>query len=85
MAGGPESARTGGHIVARPQNAYSPERRLYVDEKLSFSPWHCLTAHRPLGNIMRARCHAYKASTDFRHSANGREIVEPRSIDEIPD
>lgn len=72
-------------IVARPQNAYSAERRVYVDEKLSFNPWHCLAAHRPLGNIMRARLHAYKASTDFRHSANGREQVEPRSIGELPD
>lgn len=72
-------------IVARPQNAYSPERRVYVDEKLSFTPWHCLAAHRPLGNIMRARFQAYKASAEFRHSANGREMVEPRSIGELPD
>jgi hypothetical protein len=72
-------------IVARPQNAYSPERRVYVDEMLSFNPWHCLAAHRPLGNIMRARFHAYKASAGFRHSANGREMVEPRSISELPD
>ncbi len=72
-------------IVARPQNAYSSERHVYVDEKLSFSPWHCLAAHRPLGNIMHARFQAYKASSDFRHSANGREMVEPRSIAELPD
>jgi hypothetical protein len=26
-------------IVARPQNAYSAKRRVYVDEKLSFDPW----------------------------------------------
>jgi hypothetical protein len=79
-------SKTGGaKIVARPQNAYSLERRVYVDEKLSFDPWHCLLAHRPLGNIMRARFHAYQASTDFRHSANGREMVEPRSIGELPD
>jgi hypothetical protein len=71
-------------IVARPQNAYSAERRVYVDEKLSFNPWHCLAAHRPLGNIMRARFQAYNASTEFRHSANGREMLEPRSITELP-
>lgn len=72
-------------IVARPQNAYGAQRRVYVDEKLSFNPWHCLAAHRPLGNIMRARFQAYKASTEFRHSSNGREMVEPRSISELPD
>jgi hypothetical protein len=79
MAGGPKSV----HIVTRAQNAYSAERRVHLDEKLSFSPWHCLAAHRPLGNIMRARLHGCKALTDFRHSANGREMVEPRSIDEL--
>lgn len=73
------------HITAAPQNAYSPERRIFVDEKLSFNPWHCLAAHRPLGNIMRARFEAYQASTQFRHSSNGREMIEPKSIDELPD
>ena len=72
-------------IVAGPQKAYSPERRVYVDENLSFNPWHCLAAHRPLGNIMRARFEAYKASSQFRHSANGRIPIEPKSIDELPD
>jgi hypothetical protein len=72
-------------IVAGPQNAYSAARRVYVDERLSFNPWHCLAAHRPLGNIMRSRFEAYKVSSDFRHSANGREMIEPKSIDELPD
>lgn len=72
-------------ITAGPQNAYSVERRVYVDENLSFNPWHCLAAHRPLGNIMRARFEAYKASSQFRHSTNGREVIEPKSIDELPD
>jgi hypothetical protein len=72
-------------IIAGPQNAYTAARRVYVDEKLSFNPWHCLAAHRPLGNIMRSRLVAYKASSNFRHSANGREMIEPKSIDELPD
>jgi hypothetical protein len=72
-------------ITANPQNAYSPERRVYFDERLSFNPWHGLAAHRPLGNIMRARYEAYKVSSQFRHSANGLEPVEPKSITELPD
>jgi hypothetical protein len=31
-------------------------------ERLSFDPWHALVEHRPLGNIMRARNHAYRLS-----------------------
>jgi hypothetical protein len=35
-------------------------------EQLSFDPWHALEAHRPLGNIMRARGPAYRESTTQR-------------------
>jgi hypothetical protein len=72
-------------ITARPQNAYSDARRVWVDEHLSFSPWHGLAAHRPLGNIMRARFRSYQASSDLRRIAEGRPMVEPRSIEELPD
>jgi catalase len=41
-------------------------------ESLSFDPWHALEAHRPLGNIMRARNHAYRLSTIERGA-----IAEP--------
>jgi len=72
-------------IAVQPQNAYSDLRRVWVDEQLSFNPWHSLAAHRPLGNIMRARFKAYEASSRFRHSAEGRQMIEPRSIEEMPD
>jgi hypothetical protein len=35
-------------------------------EKLSFDPWHALTQFKPLGNMMRARNHAYRLSTQER-------------------
>lgn len=38
-------------------------------EKLSFDPWHALVAHRPLGNMMRARNFAYRVSTQERQAA----------------
>jgi len=41
--------------------------------KLIFTPWHALVAHRPLGNIMRARNVAYRSSTQAR-----KAIAEPR-------
>ena len=36
-------------------------------DRLSFSPWHAIEDHRPLGNVMRARKVAYRMSSDFRH------------------
>ncbi|HWE01558.1 MAG TPA: catalase family protein [Tepidisphaeraceae bacterium] len=73
------------HLTVGPQDAYSPRRRVYVDDILSFNPWHALAAHRPLGNIMRARFKAYQVSSSFRHEMNDRAAVEPRSIDDLPD
>jgi hypothetical protein len=72
-------------ITAQPQNAYSDARRVWVDEQLSFNPWHSLASHRPLGNIMRARFQSYEASSHFRRTVEGRPMTEPRSIEELPD
>lgn len=38
-------------------------------EQLSFDPWHAREDLRPLGNMMRARNHAYRASTEERKAA----------------
>ncbi len=38
-------------------------------DTLSFDPWHALVEHRPLGNMMRARNHAYRLSTMARKAA----------------
>jgi hypothetical protein len=70
------------HLPA--QDPYSDARRRYADDVLSFSPWHALEAHRPLGSIMRSRRAAYPRSSGFRHRLNGIEQHEPASIDELP-
>ncbi|WP_448620901.1 catalase family protein [Geodermatophilus sp. URMC 65] len=70
------------HLPA--QDPYSDARRRYADDVLSFSPWHALEAHRPLGSIMRSRRVAYAGSSDFRHTVNGVQKREPSSIEELP-
>ncbi|SFF26267.1 catalase family protein [Spirosoma endophyticum] len=74
-----------GKLVIPAQNAYSPARRVYADDVLTFNPFHCLPDHRPLGSIMRARQLAYETSSQYRHQMNAQPRVEPRSIDELPD
>jgi hypothetical protein len=71
------------HLPA--QAPYSDARRRYADDVLSFSPWHALDAHRPLGSIMRSRKSAYPHSSNFRHGVNGVAEQEPVTIDELPD
>jgi hypothetical protein len=65
-------------ITAKPQDAWSLARSAAVDDGMSFSPWHGLAAHRPLGSIMRVRKMAYEMGRRFRAEKTGRPIGEPR-------
>ncbi len=47
------------------------------DDRLSFSPWRGIVAHRPLGSIMRVRRDAYAMSAAFRRGHNGVPQDEP--------
>jgi hypothetical protein len=49
------------------QNVDVPGRE-HACERIAFNPWHCLTDHRPLGNMNRARREIYDAMAKFRES-----------------
>ena len=66
-----------GLITVRPQDSWEPSRVQAVDEQMRFSVWTGLAAHRPLGNINRARNAPYKHSAEFRERFNGCPIHEP--------
>ena len=51
---------------------------------MSFSPWHGLAAHRPLGSVTRARRMAYPVSAGFRVERNGCPIHEPTRPVRLP-
>ncbi|TGE23658.1 catalase [Hymenobacter aquaticus] len=74
-----------GRLVITAQESYSPARRVFGDDVLSFSPFHCLPAHQPLGSINRVRRLAYPSSSRFRHEQNAQPRREPRDISELPD
>ncbi len=76
--------QTVARLTVLPQDTYSDARQLYVDERLSFSPWHALETHRPLGGIMRSRLKAYEEAIKYRVQRNERERAEPSDISEIP-
>ncbi|SHG97121.1 catalase family protein [Massilia sp. CF038] len=71
-------------LTIPPQEAYSPARRVFADDILSFNPWHCIDEHRPLGSIMRARIKAYEASSVFRHHMNAQPRIEIDDISQVP-
>jgi hypothetical protein len=66
------------------QNPYSPARRDYGDEVLSFNSWRTLKDHRPLGSINRLKKQVYEASSNFRHEKNHVPRIEPKDIADLP-
>lgn len=67
------------------QQTFSPARRVYSDDVLSFNPWHGVKEHQPLGSIMRVRMQVYECSCCFRHYMNTQPRTEPTHIDDMPD
>ncbi len=65
-------------LTLGPQNAWNVDDAARPDENLSFSPWHGLAAHRPLGSVNRVRRLAYSSSADARSSRSRCPIHEPR-------
>jgi hypothetical protein len=52
---------------------------MQLGEHLSFTPWHAVREHEPLGSINAARRHVYQRISDLRHRLNERRRREPRA------
>jgi hypothetical protein len=62
------------------QRAWSEALSAAMDDGLSFSPWHGLAAHRPLGSINRARRLAYERSAAARSPRGRCPVMEPGRV-----
>jgi hypothetical protein len=69
--------RTVARITVPRQPAWNEARARAVDDSLSFSPWHGLAAHQPLGAMNRARRGTYQMAASFRAERNRCPIHEP--------
>jgi hypothetical protein len=54
------------------------------EQAVSFSPWHGLADHQPIGGVNRARKPTYEKSTQFRGAHNGCPVHELRALAELP-
>lgn len=61
-----------------PQTFDSPEQMEFC-ENLSYTPWHSLPEHKPLGGINRARKQVYESISKLRHKLNDVPRREPSS------
>ena len=60
-----------------PRQSFDSPAQMEFCENLSFSPWHSLTEHRPLGSLNRLRKATYLALSNFRHEQNHVPSIEP--------
>jgi hypothetical protein len=63
---------------------FVPPPDLHIDdgaaERSSFSPWHALPAHQPLGSINRARLAIYREMSRFRNERNRQHANQEAAV-----
>jgi hypothetical protein len=67
--------------IVIPQQQFDSEKQRAFGDNLSFTPWHSIPDHRPLGGVNRARKMAYPFISKFRHERNSAPRREPTSWD----
>lgn len=60
-----------------PSQIFDSNRQKEFGDNLSFSPWHSLPEHRPLGSFNRIRRRIYEVMSKFRHKENQLPVLEP--------
>ena len=60
-----------------PQQKFDSPAQIAFARRLSYNPWHCIAAHRPLGNQSRARRRMYFELSQYRHRMTGVPHYEP--------
>lgn len=66
--------------VTIPRQSFdTPEQDAFC-ENLSFTPWHSLPEHEPVGVMNRVRRALYQEISRYRHAKNGAPRAEPRGF-----
>lgn len=63
-----------------PQQVFNTSEQQDYGDNLSFTPWHCLPEHTPLGSVNRGRKVVYDTLSTFRHDTNGLTKFEPENF-----
>jgi hypothetical protein len=68
-------------ITIPPQEFDTPERHAF-GENLSYTPWHALPEHRPIGQVNEVRKAVYLASSTLRHETRHTPCTEPTGTED---
>jgi hypothetical protein len=68
-----------------PKQRFDSPAQLRFASQLSFTPWHCIAEHRPLGNQNRARRRMYWELSRLRYAKNRVPHYEPNGRETFED
>jgi hypothetical protein len=68
-----------GRVTIPRQQFDTPEQNAFC-ENLSFTPWHALPEHEPVGVMNRVRRALYQEISRYRHAKNAAPRAEPRGF-----
>lgn len=60
-----------------PKQNFDSTKQMYFAENMSYTPWHSLPEHKPLGFTNRVRKSVYSMISNYRHAQNGTISKEP--------
>jgi len=63
--------------ITIPSQKFDSSEQMTFCENLSYTPWHALPEHKPLGMVNRTRRVVYTAVSNARHGLNGASRSEP--------
>lgn len=70
-------------LRVEPQDTWEHGRSDREEDALSFSPWHGLAAHQPLGAVNRARRDTYEFSASYRSRTNGCPMHQIKRLEDL--
>ena len=68
-----------------PKQVFDSARQMAYCEALSFTPWHSLPEHQPIGGVNRIRKAVYERASTLRHTTNGMPRREPNGFEDFKD
>jgi hypothetical protein len=78
------SPRVPAAVLRIPRQRFDSPEQMAFARVLRFNPWHCVAAHRPLGNQSRARRRMYTELANLRQRMNGVTHREPTGDEVFP-
>ena len=71
------SPRIPAAVLRIPRQRFDSPEQLDFARVLTYSPWHSIPEHRPLGNVSRARKRVYLELAQLRTRMNNVQPYEP--------